>query len=198
VLYRAAEHYREASRYMGARLPRAQVVEVPGVDHLPWEGDQRAVLDEIGRFLGDVDKHPEPEVILTTVLEAEATREFAAATISRFRGIPMGGAPEGRLRARFDGPARAVRCASALAEYLPHVRAGVHTGECELSEGRLTGPALEIASGVTSVAQPGEILATSTVQDLVAGSGIEFAERGTFAIPLAGSSREWRLFAALK
>lgn len=198
VLYRADEHYREASRYMGARLPRAEVVAVPGTDHLPWEGDQHAVLGEIGRFLGEIDRHPEPEVILTTVLEAEATREFAAATITRFRGIPMSGAPDGRLRARFDGPARAVRCASALAELFPDVRAGVHTGECELQEGRLTGPALEIASGVTSVARPGEILATSTVQDLVAGSGIEFAERGTHAIPLAGSSREWRLFAALR
>lgn len=89
-----------------------------------------------------------------------------------------------------------MRCALTLAESFPELRAGVHTGECELQDGRLTGPALEIASGVASAARAGEILATSTVHDLVAGSGIEFAERGTAAIPLAGSSREWRLFAA--
>ena len=70
----------------------------------------------------------------------------------------------------------------------------MHTGECELRDGRLIGPALEIAAGVARAAQPGEILATSTVQDLVAGSGIEFSERGAVELPLAGASREWRLF----
>jgi class 3 adenylate cyclase len=87
-----------------------------------------------------------------------------------------------------------VRCATALAESVPHLRAGVHTGECELRDGRLAGAALEIASGVARAAGPGEILATSTVQDLVAGSGIEFSERGAVELPLAGASREWRLF----
>jgi class 3 adenylate cyclase len=77
---------------------------------------------------------------------------------------------------------------------VPSLRAGVHTGECELLDGRLIGPALEIASGVARAAGPGEILATSTVQDLVAGSGIEFSERGAVALPLAGASREWRLY----
>jgi class 3 adenylate cyclase len=70
----------------------------------------------------------------------------------------------------------------------------VHTGECELRDGRLIGPALEIAAGVARAAAPGEILATSTVADLVAGSGIEFSERGAVELPLAGTSREWRLF----
>ena len=87
-----------------------------------------------------------------------------------------------------------MRCASLLAESVPTLRAGVHTGECDLRDGRLTGSALEIAAGVADAAAPGEILATSTVHDLVAGSGLEFSERGTVALPLAGSSREWRLF----
>ena len=113
--------------------------------------------------------------------------------VARFRGQPLD-SPHDRVRASFDGPARAVRCACALAESMPQLRAGVHTGECELRDGRLAGPALEIAAGVARAAAAGEILATSTVQDLVAGSGIEFTERGAVELPLAGTSREWRLF----
>ena len=113
--------------------------------------------------------------------------------VARFRGQLLD-SPHDRVRATFDGPARAVRCACALAESMPRLRAGVHTGECELRDGRLAGPALEIAAGVARAAAEGEILATSTVQDLVAGSGIEFSERGPVELPLAGTSREWRLF----
>src|SRR4051812_42530680 len=197
AMHRAQEYLREASRFMGARIPGARVVEAPGADHLPWEGDQGAVLDEIERFLAGLGEvAPEPNLILTTVLEAdlpESGHYLLRAPLARFRGHPLE-APNGCVRARFDGPAGAVRCASALAESVPGLRAGVHTGECELLDGRLIGPALEIAAGVAHAAAPGEILATSTVQDLVAGSGIEFSERGTVALPLAGASREWRLF----
>jgi DNA-binding SARP family transcriptional activator/pimeloyl-ACP methyl ester carboxylesterase len=193
VLYRTQEYLREASRYIGARLPGARVIELPGSDHLPWEGAQEDVLDAIERFLGGVDARQEPDTILTTVLEADGTSEYAATTVARFRGAPLD-APPGRLRASFDGPARAVRCASALAELEPELRAGVHTGECEQHGGGLSGPALEIAARVASVARPGEILVTSTVHDLVAGSRIEFSDRGAIALPLAGASREWRLF----
>jgi DNA-binding SARP family transcriptional activator/pimeloyl-ACP methyl ester carboxylesterase len=193
VLYRAQEYMREASRDIAARLPGAQVIELPGADHLPWEGAQEDVLDAIERFLGDLDTQPEPDMILTTVLDADGTSESATATITRFRGAPLE-APAGRLRASFDGPARAVRCASALSELVPELRAGVHTGECERHGGSLSGPALEIAARAASAARPGEILVTSTVHDLVAGSRIEFAEHGTIALPLDGASREWRLF----
>lgn len=197
VVYRAQEYLREASRYMGARLPGAHVVEAPGSDHLPWEGDQGAVLEAIERFLTDLRaQDAEPNLILTTVLEAdvpEADMAVARSALARFRGQPLD-APPGRFRASFDGPARAVRCASTLAEAIPRLRAGVHTGECELVDGRLSGPALEIAAGVARAAAVGEILATSTVQDLVAGSGIEFSERGAVELPLAGASREWRLY----
>ena len=88
--------------------------------------------------------------------------------------------------------------AEALAEVQPELRAGVHTGECERRDGTLSGAALEIAASVAGVARPGEILATSTVHDLVALSGIAFEERGMAALPLAGASREWRLFAVVR
>ena len=158
VVYRAQEYLREASRYMGARLPGAQVVEVPGADHLPWEGDQGSVLAAIEHFLGGLrDDVVEPNLILTTVLEAdlpESEHGVARSALARFRGQPLD-APPGRLRASFDGPARAVRCATALAGSFPGLRAGVHTGECELLDGRLTGPALEIAAGVAQAAAAG-------------------------------------------
>jgi len=200
VMYRADEYLREASRYMGERLPGARVVAVPGTDHLPWEGDQASVLDEIERFfasLGDVAT--QPDLILTTVLEADlpdSEPALAHSALARFRGRALE-APEGRVRASFDGPARAVRCASALAGVVPQLRAGVHTGECELRDGELTGAALEVAAGVAGAASPGQILATSTVQDLVAGSGIEFAEHGTVTLPSEGERRDWRVFAVV-
>ncbi|HEY6886482.1 MAG TPA: alpha/beta fold hydrolase [Solirubrobacter sp.] len=195
VLYRENEYLKEASRYMGARVPGARVVALPGADHLPWEGDQGDVLDEIEAFLAGVEEHSEPELILTTVLDAEVAGGFTRAVIARFRGDTLP-APEGRVRASFDGPARAVRCAAALAEVQPELRAGVHTGECERHNGTLTGPALDIASRVVEAARPGEILATSTVHDLVALSGVAFEERGAVALP--GASREWRLFAVTR
>src|SRR4051812_32996877 len=132
VVYRAQEYLREASRYMGARLPGAQVVEVPGSDPLPWEGDQASVLAAIESFLrGLRDTPAEPNLILTTVLEADLPdTEHAAlrSALARFRGQPLD-APPGRMRASFDGPARAVRCATVLAGAFPALRAGVHTGE---------------------------------------------------------------------
>jgi len=192
VVYRENEYLRDASHYMGVRIPRARVVAVPGSDHLPWEGAQEDVLDEIEAFLGGVDEHGEAEMILTTVLDAEVAGGFTRATVARFRGVALP-APEGRVRASFDGPARAVRCASALAEIQPELRAGVHTGECERRAGELSGAALDVAAAVSEIARPGEILATSTVHDLVALSGVAFEERGPYAVPASG--REWRLFA---
>jgi len=197
VLYREHEYMRESSRYMGERLPGARVVALPGPDHLPWEGAQEDVLEEIEAFLGGLDQHGEPELILTTVLEAEVTGGFTRSTVARFRGVALP-APEGRVRASFDGPARAVRCASALAEVQPELRAGVHTGECERRGGTLSGAALDIAASVAEAARPGEILATSTVHDLVALSGVAFEERDAIALPFSGVSREWRLFAVVR
>ena len=111
--------------------------------------------------------------MLTTVLEADlpaSEQRLLDSALARFRGRVLD-APPGRIRAGFDGPARAVRCATALADNFPRLRAGIHTGECELHNGTVSGPALDVAAEVALVAAPGEILATSTVQDLVAGSG---------------------------
>jgi pimeloyl-ACP methyl ester carboxylesterase len=195
VVYREHEYLREANIYLGERIPGARLVEAPGADHLPWEGDQDAVLDEIGAFLAALgEREAGPSTILTTVFEAdleESQRAILHPALARFRGQELD-APAGRIRASFDGPARAIRCAVALAENVPGLRAGVHTGECELRDGRAIGPALGIVAGVADVAAPGEVLATSTVQELVAGSGIDFAERG--AVTLAPGAREWRLF----
>ncbi len=195
VLHREQEYLREASRYMGERLPGARVVEVPGVDHLPWEGDQTAVLDQIELFLGGL--HPQapsnPGPVLTTVLVAdlpESELRLQESVLSRFRGSVLDSAPGEGLRAGFDGPARALRCATALADNVPALKAGIHTGEFELRDGLLSGSALAVASYLAGTAQPGEVLTTSTVQDLVAGSGIDFDERGALG--------ELRLFSVLR
>jgi pimeloyl-ACP methyl ester carboxylesterase len=193
VVHREHEYLREASRYMGERLPGARVVEVPGVDHLPWEGDQRAVLDQIELFLGELQDRPlNSGLVLTTVLEADlpaSESQLLDSVLNRFRGRVLD-APPGTMRAGFDGPARAVRCATALADNVPALRAGIHTGECEVRDGMLSGSALAVATYLAATAQPGEVLATSTVQDLVAGSGIEFDERGSLG--------ELRLFSVLR
>ena len=196
VLHRQEEYLRDASRYMGERLPGARVVEVPGVDHLPWEGDQKAVLDQIELFLGGLGEAPvepgpraddrargRPARRRRRICWTRCSAASAAASSSR------GG--RGRVvRASFDGPARALRCALALADNVPALRAGIHTGECELHDGTLSGPALAVAAYLAGTAKPGEVLATSTVQDLVAGSGIDFDERGTLG--------DLRLFSVLR
>ena len=196
-MYRDEEYLRAASEYMGERLRGARMVGVPGTDHLPWEGDQESVLAAIETFFGELGQTVvEPGLILTTVLEAEVPDSepgLAHSAFSRFRGRELE-APAGRVRASFDGPARAVRCASALAGVVPSLRAGVHTGECELrDDGRLSGAALEIAAGVAGAAQPGQILATSTVRDLVAGSG-HGVRRARHRH--ARRSDDWRVFAS--
>jgi class 3 adenylate cyclase len=173
------------------------VVAVPGADHLPWEGVQDDVLDAIEDFLEHArEATVEPDRILTTVLEVtapDADRGVMLGALARFRGHALD-APPGHLRASFDGPARAVRCASALMDSVPGMCAGVHTGECELHQGRLSGPALEIAQAAVGAAAPGEVLTTSTVHDLVAGSRIEFVERGV----IAAAARQWRLFGVVR
>ncbi|HYO63699.1 MAG TPA: alpha/beta fold hydrolase [Pyrinomonadaceae bacterium] len=207
----------EEGRYVASLIPGAKYVELPGDDHLPFVGDHQAVLDEVEEFLTGVRHAPEPERVLATVLfariedspalaarhGAERWRELLQrfrAHVSReiewFRGreIDMTGA--GPLAA-FDGPARAVRCACAVSEYASRlgieVRAGVHTGECDLLEGqRMGGLAVEIGRGIRERAGPGEVLVSHTVKDLVAGSGLRFEERGeeTFdALP-----GRWRLY----
>ena len=218
VLHRAQESWRDGSRFMGEHIPGAQMVELPGNDHLPWEGDQDALLHEIERFLTGVREEVDPERVLTTLLFTDIVSSTAKAAelgdrdwqdllakhhrlvraqLARFRGREVDMVGDG-VFATFDGPARAVRCASAIADGLKalglDVRAGLHTGEVEQADGGPRGLAVRIAASIAAAAQPGEVVVSSTVKDIVAGSGIAFEERGERE--LDGVPGTWRLFSA--
>jgi class 3 adenylate cyclase len=194
VLYRADESWRAGARFMGERIPGARVVELPGDDHLPWEGDREALLDEIERFLSGAQEEVEPDRVLATLLFVDAAQphhHVVRAQLARFRGRLVE-SPAGAVLALFDGPARAVRCAAAIARELD-VRTGVHTGEIEQANGGVRGVAVQIVGRIAEAARPGEVVVSSTVKDIVAGSGITFEERGEQELDGAGT---WRLFAA--
>lgn len=207
-----------AAKAMAEQIPDARYVELEGVDHLPWAGDTEAVLGEIEEFLTGARSAPEPDRVLATVMFTDivASTERADALgdarwrdllsqyqdavrreLARFRGREVKTLGDGSL-ATFDGPARAIRCGQAIvasAESLGlEVRIGLHCGEVELMGDDVGGIAVHIAARVGSSATPGEVLASSTVKDLVAGSGIRFEDRG--AKRLKGIPDEWRLFAA--
>ena len=218
VLYRKDEYFNAATRFMGERIEGSRIVELPGHDHLPWEGDRDAVLDEIGRFVGDVHGEVGPDRVLATLLFTEIVGPTAGAAavgdgtwadpfeqhhrlvqaeVARFRGQEIDIAGHG-VFVSFDGPARAVRCASSIVSAARRLgieaRAGIHTGEIERSDDGLRGIAVQLAARIVSAAQPGEVLVSSTVKDIVAGSGIQFRERGEHE--LAGVPGAWRLFSA--
>jgi pimeloyl-ACP methyl ester carboxylesterase/class 3 adenylate cyclase len=207
----------DASRYIAERVRGAKYVELPGSDHFPWVGDTGGVVDEIAEFLTGVRHQPEPDRVLATVLFTDivgATERAASLgdrrwrelldqhhavvrqQLTRFRGREIDTAGDGFLAA-FDGPARGVRCASAVVDAVRRlgleIRAGLHTGECEVMGDKLGGIAVHTGARVASLAHPGEVLVSSTVKDLVAGSGIAFQERGVEA--LKGVPGEWRLYA---
>ncbi len=206
----------EEGRYIAARIPNAKFLELPGPDHLPWVGDQGEVVDEIEEFLTGIRPAPQLDRMLATVLFTDivGSTERAASLgdkawrdvldqhhasvrreLGHFRGQEISTTGDGFL-ATFDGPARAVRCAVAIRDRLREsgleVRAGVHTGECERMGDNIGGLAVHIGSRVAGLAAPGEVLASSTVKDLVAGSGIVFEDRGAHS--LKGIPGEWRLF----
>ena len=189
----------EEGRYVAQNIPGAVWVELPGVDHLPFVGDQDAIVDAIQSFLtGTLPIIESPDVLATVVAIAldspdETTREklerHSAHTLREvelFRGHSFTGNGDLML-ATFDGPARAIRCATAIrdfAQQLPvALRIGIHTGECRLIEPRPTGTSVEIARVIAGIAKPGEVLASRTVRDLVAGSGLVFRAAGTHALP---------------
>jgi pimeloyl-ACP methyl ester carboxylesterase len=207
----------EEGRYVAERIPGARYVELPGRDHLPFVGDQDSILDEVEEFLTGVRHTIEPDRVLATVLFMHVVdsqeqpqrigdtqwlklldrlRAYARKEIEWFRGrdVDMDG---DRPLAIFDGPARAIRCAIAISEYASRLgtimRAGLHTGECDIIDGQVRGIAAEIGAKVSKKSAPNEVLVSSTVKDLVAGSGIRFEERG--AHRLAGVPGEWQLFA---
>jgi class 3 adenylate cyclase len=218
VVYRTAdEAHARGSRFMGAHIPGAKVVELPGTEYFPYLGDQDAILDEIEEFLTGVRPVPAPDRALATVLftdivssteraavlgDDEWTRTLdlhdalVAREVERHRGRRINTTGDGML-ASFDGPARAVRCAQAICEGVRslriEVRAGLHTGEIELRGADIGGIAVHIGQRVSALAGPGEVLVSSTVRDLVAGSGITFTDRGSHV--LKGVPDEWRVFA---
>lgn len=209
VLHRARESWRDGSRFMGEHIPGARMIELPGDDHLPWEGDQEALLDEIERFLSGIREEAELDRVLATLLVTELVGDSARkdvlashdrlvrAQLSRFRGREVELRPDGVL-ATFDGPARAVRCAAAIVDGLKALgldaSAGVHTGEIERENGGVRGTAVRIATRIAAVAQPGELLVSGTVRDIVAGSGLVFEERGEHELDEVPGT--WRLYAA--
>ncbi len=220
ILHRAGDHLINVggARYMAERIRNAKYVELAGEDHLPYLGDADSVLVEIQDFLTGVRPAYESDRVLATVLfiDIVGSTERAAAAgdvrwrdllatyhaqvsaeIGRFRGKIIDTAGDGVL-AIFDGPARAIRCAYAVRDAASRlglaIRAGLHTGECEIASDKMMGLAVHIAARVSAMAGTGEILVSSTVKDLVAGSGLRFADRGSQV--LKGVPGEWRLFAA--
>ena len=206
------------ARYMAERIPGARLVEAPG--NAPFT---ERLLDEAERFLlgvweaGGLEEL-EPDRVLATILFTDivGSTERAASLgdrawhelldrhhglvrrqLLRFRGREVNTEGDGFL-ASFDGPARAIRCACAIVESMPElglqIRAGLHTGECELVDGKVAGIAVHIGARVAAHAQPDEVLVSSTVKDLVAGSRLVFEDRGSHE--LKGVPGEWRLFAA--
>jgi pimeloyl-ACP methyl ester carboxylesterase len=212
----------EVARFLADRIPGARLIELPETGHLALRGSG-AIENEIERFLTEVWEgggwgEAEPDRVLATVLFTDivgsteraaelgdrAWRELlerhhavVRRQLVRFRGREVDTAGDG-FCASFDGPARAIRCASAIVEGMQElgldVRAGLHTGECELVDGKVAGIAVHTGARVASHAGPGDVLVSSTVKDLVAGSGIRFHDRGTRE--LKGVPGEWRLFAA--
>jgi pimeloyl-ACP methyl ester carboxylesterase len=203
VLYRRGEYLREAAQYMGERIPGARVAALPGADHLPWEGAQEDVLEEIAAFVVGLSDDPEPDRVLTTVLvvEADGTREacdLVRADVARCRGTELQ-LTDDTLVATFDGPARAIRCASSLLRVARRAgrraRAGLHTGEYDRGRDPLLGIPVGVARALKDRAEPGEVLVSSTVRDLVAGSGLLFSSRERELLRVDDLADEWRVHA---
>jgi pimeloyl-ACP methyl ester carboxylesterase len=205
-------------RWLAEHLPNARLVELPGHDHLLWYEHPEVTLGEIQEFLTGARDAPEPDRMLATVLFTDivdSTRTAADLGDSRwrealerhqrtvrdalgsFRGREVKSIGDGFM-ATFDGPARAIECARAILDAPDpigiRIRAGVHTGECEVMGDDIGGIAVHIAARVSALAGAGEVLVSRTVKDLVAGSGIEFADRG--AHELKGVPDTWQLYAA--
>ncbi len=220
VLHRAGDRLTpvEQGRYVAAHIPAARYVELAGDDHLPFAGDADALLDELQDFLTGTRPPRQADRVLATVLFEDivgSTRlaaelgdgrwrgllaehdRLAADAVQRFGGRVVKTLGDGVL-ATFDGPARAIRGALAIRDGAGalglDVRAGLHTGELEQLDGDVGGIAVHIGARVAAAAGPGEVLVSRTVADLVAGSGLAFADRGEHE--LKGVPDTWRLFAA--
>jgi pimeloyl-ACP methyl ester carboxylesterase/class 3 adenylate cyclase len=224
VLHRREDHLPvEGARWMASKITGARFVEHPGGPHFPMAGDWQAVVSEVEAFLTDAYAAgdwpvAEPDRVLATVLFTDivgSTGKIAELgdrrwrellhqhhalvrrQLIRYRGLEMDTAGDGFF-ARFDGPARAIRCAEAITRGVRslglEVRTGLHSGECEIADGgKVAGIAVSTGARIAAKAEPGEVLVSSTVKDLVAGSDLSFVDRGAHA--LKGVPGEWRLYA---
>ena len=209
----------ENGRYLAREIPKARYIELPGADHVPWFEPDRTV-SEIRELLTGRRVALTPDRVLATVLFTDIVGSTDRAAqlgdsrwrellethngairseLARFRGVEVDTAGDGFL-ATFDGPARAIRCGQEIGRTMNQlgleVRAGIHTGEVERLGDGVAGIAVHIGARIGAMAGPGEILVSGTVRDLVAGSGLEFEDRGTHE--LRGVPGEWRVFAAIE
>jgi pimeloyl-ACP methyl ester carboxylesterase len=209
----------DEGRWIAEQIPGARFVELPGDEHLVWAGDQDALLAEIEEFLTGTRRAQEYDRVLSTVLFTDivGSTERARAlgdrawhevldehharvrtVLEQHRGLEVDTAGDGFF-ASFDGPARAIRAACAIRDGVRQlgleIRAGLHTGECELMRDKIGGIAVHTGARVAAAAEPGEVLVSSTVRDLVAGSGIVFSDRGECELKGLGS---WRLFSVVE
>ena len=221
VLHRAGDRLVsvEHGRYLAEHIPGARYVEMDGDDHMPWLGDDGTAAEEIEEFLTGTRRYHEPDRVLATVLFTDivgSTEEAAKLgdrrwhellddhdrrvrrELDRFNGREVKTTGDGFL-ATFDGPARTIRCAAAIRDSIGgiglQIRAGLHTGEVELRNGDVGGVAVHIGARVAATAEPGEVVVSSTVKDLVAGANIEFADRGEHE--LKGVPGRWHLYAVV-
>jgi len=220
VLHRKGDHDAkiDEGRWIASQIPGSRLVELEGEDHFPWVCDSDAVLDEIEEFVTGERRVFEPDRVLATVMFTDivGSTERAARMsdrawlellgqhdtlvrkeLARFRGREIKTAGDGFV-VTFDGPARAVRCACAIRDGVRQlgleIRAGLHTGEIELTGKDIAGIAVHIAARVCAAAGPNEVVVSSTVKNLVAGSGLNFSDRGRQT--LKGIPDQWRLFVA--
>jgi class 3 adenylate cyclase/pimeloyl-ACP methyl ester carboxylesterase len=222
VLHRSGDRWYALAegQYLADHIPGAKLVVLPGEDHIPWWGDHDQLMGEMQEFLTGTRDSPPTERVLLTVLVTDivGSSERAAAigdlkwkdllqshdvTVRRelknFGGQEINTTGDGFVLA-FTGPTRAIQCASAIRQNLERlglaVRAGLHTGECERRGSDLSGLAVHIASRISSRASPNTILVSSTVKDLVVGSGIGFHDEGTHS--MKGIPGQWSLFAVVQ
>ena len=219
ILHRAGDPFTgpEHGLYLAECIRDARFVELSGVDHLFFAEDVDRLLAEVQEFLTGVREAREPDRVLATVMFVDivgstehATRlgdrkwrdlldryyAIARRQLTRFRGQEIDTAGDG-LFATFDGPARAIRCGTTIADAVSvlgiAVRVGIHSGECEVIGAKVGGIVVHTGARIGGLASPGEVLVSSTVRDLVAGSGIPFEDRGRHS--LKGVPGEWSLLA---
>jgi len=206
VLHRTGDRclHVEEGRYVASLIAGARFVELPGDDHLPFVGDQNAMLEQIERFLASARARPDGSRVLATILCIDSgdrpdgrVHALVAAEAERFGHAPVQ-ADGCRVFALFDGPARAIRCGCAISRAAGEagmtVKVGLHTGECDLTTDLATGLVAQVGARVAALAPAGDVLVSRTVVDLVAGSGLRFVDRGMHQ--LGEGPERWRVFAA--